>query len=57
MLVYLCIDMFRKATAAALHDPALAAIYAHHLVCLADGRVDAAGPVAEELTAARLVRV
>ena len=43
--------------AAALHDLSLAAIYANHVVCLADGRVDAAGPVAEVLTAARLRRV
>lgn len=43
--------------AADLHDLSLAAIYADHVVCLADYRVDAAGPVAEVLTAARLRRV
>ena len=44
-------------TTAALHDLSLAAIYADHVVCLADCRIDAAGPVAELLTAARLRRV
>ena len=43
--------------AAALHDLSLAAIYTDYVVCLADGQVDAAGPVAEVLTAARQRRV
>lgn len=41
----------------ALHDLTLAAQFCDHLICLSDGRVDAAGPPAKVLTVERMARV